>query len=337
MNRIAGIVCLEKGCVPQAHDNQVRKMCSYFNNQKARIEKVISTGTVCLAQVNCNAISTVEASVKRTKNFDLVCDGELYNREEVELMLENSDTYGEHKDVDQLIGQGYEKLGKNIFAKLRGPIAIGIYDQRRDKFSLARDRFGEKRLYYSVSNGHLYFASEISPVAKILPSLCINKRSLLEWTLYRNLLTGESFFENVFVLPPGNMINVDKGRIELDAYFTPIAVIDEAKYQRFLGSSDEEVIDEIEKQITYSVQDCVKERSDVGTFCSGGVDSSLVTALAAKSNEELISFHASDRRHSAYNELNYAQQVAARLGVELECVDINKKIFQRELARSIYV
>jgi asparagine synthase (glutamine-hydrolysing) len=183
--------------------------------------------------------------------------------------------------------------------------------------------------------GHLFFASELDSLTRMQPSAHLNTQGLLEWSLHRHLASEVTFFEGIRAVRPGHCVTFAKGQIEDKAYADLTDYIRPDTYERFDAASDAIVTREVEDALVRSVRDCLTGDGAVGTCCSGGVDSSLVTALAFRSVDNLTAFHASAGDSEAFDERCYAEEVARTLGIRLVCCPVDQTIFQQALVQVI--
>jgi asparagine synthase (glutamine-hydrolysing) len=265
----------------------------------------------------------------------LVYDGTLYNPADLRTELLGRARRVRSTSDAELVLQAFTAWGEASFRRLRGLFAIALYDRQHQTLYLIRDPFGQKSLYYLVSNGHLFFASELDSLIRLQPSARLNTQGLLEWSLYRHLASEATFIEGICVVRPGHCVTFVKGRIEDTVYADLADYISPDTYKRFDAASEAVVIREVEEALVGSVRQCLVGVGAMGTCCSGGVDSSLVTALASRSVDDVTAFHASAGDHEAFDERRYAEEVASTLGIPLVCCPVDRTIFQQALVQVI--
>jgi asparagine synthase (glutamine-hydrolysing) len=233
----------------------------------------------------------------------------------------------------------FKEWGEECLDRLVGMFAFSVYDRKTDTLTLARDRFGKKPLYYSCRGGHVLFASELKTLLSHCDKPVLNKQRLIEWSLYRNIDFGapDTLIEGVSTLLPGHYLKVSRGHVCPPVrYYSPEAQVDRDRYDRFTRQGSAEISNEVESLIVDSVRARLVSDVPVGTFCSGGIDSSLVTALAARHKKNLVAFHVSVAGYTNLDESRYARQVTDAVGAELKTYSLGGEAFRRALPRAIY-
>ncbi len=237
--------------------------------------------------------------------YTIVFNGEIYNYKEIakELSIKpktSSDT--------EILLEAFVKLGPDFVKKLNGMFAIAIYNHKSKELFLFRDRIGIKPLYYYLKDNQLAFASEL----KALLSLdYINKGKDINSMAVRSFLQlgyipePESIYSNIKKLPKGHYASFNGQDLRLSAYWKLSTKIENGVI------FDEQ---DAKEQLTELIKDSVKYRliADVpyGTFLSGGVDSSLVSAVAQKTTNQQLKTFSIGFEDEKFNETTYARQVA---------------------------
>lgn len=243
----------------------------------------------------------------------VVFNGEIYNFQE--LKKELSDYEFKSKCDTEVIIAGYIKWGIKFVEKLHGMFAIAIFDRATEELFLVRDRIGKKPLYYWLENEDLVYASEIKPIMTC-PGFekRVNNDVLMRYLYQQYINAPESIFENVYKLEPGRILCFKKGQVGITAYWDVTEVYHKQKAMGAPGYS------EAKEELKMILQKAVKDRmiTDVplGTFLSGGYDSSLVTAMAQTISVEPIKTFSIGFREEKYNEAKYAKQIADYLGTK---------------------
>jgi asparagine synthase (glutamine-hydrolysing) len=265
------------------------------------------------------------------ETFDVcvVFNGEIYNHGELRRELTDSGHVfrSDHSDTEVLV-HGYEEWGDELPRRLNGMFAFAVYDQRRGRLFLARDHFGKKPLYYSHHNGSFAFASELSALARhasFEPS--IQKRALQKLFAYGFLPSPHTLYRDTFKLPGGCLLTYDvqDGTLRKRRYWQfRIDPHDEATLKR-----EEDLAEELSCLLLQAVRRRLISDVPLGIFLSGGIDSSCILAMAAKSlpPSEIKSFTVGFDEPS-YDESAYAQEVAEHLQVahHLETCDLSKAL-----------
>jgi asparagine synthase (glutamine-hydrolysing) len=235
--------------------------------------------------------------------------------------------------------QAFKEWGESCLERLAGMFAFAIYDQQTGTLTLVRDRFGKKPLYYTEHNGHVLFASELKTLLSRCDGARLNKQRLIEWSLYRNVDFGspDTLIENVFSLLPGHVVKIERGRMEAPrCYYAPELQVDPTRYEQFSRQSLEAISESVESLIDNSVKARLVSDVPLGTFCSGGIDSSLVSAIASRHQKDIAAFHVSVAGYEAMDESRYARQVVQTLGIDLFTYSLEGAAFRRNLPRAIY-
>jgi asparagine synthase (glutamine-hydrolysing) len=202
---------------------------------------------------------------------------------------------------------------------------------------LVRDRFGVKPLYYMIDDSRLYFSSEMKPLIWTRSTRRPNREALIEWFLYRSILTSEELIEGIHTVPPGSLLRLHKGRVASPSrYYSAISEVDADIYNRYAQQPSNAVIAELAAVIEGSVKDCLVTDEPVGTLCSGGVDSSLVTALASP-RRDITAFHISDPTEPRMDERRWAEEVTSYLGVPMVYKPMNRDTFLQDFPLVIYL
>lgn len=241
--------------------------------------------------------------------FTIVFNGEIFNAPELRLQLEKEgvEFMTDHSDTEVVL-QGYVRQGKSFVKKLDGMFAFAIYDQERSTLCLARDHAGIKPLYYFYRNGRFAFASELKSLLK-LPFIKreINSQSLWHYVSLKYIPGEETILENIKRLPPAHTLTYDlqKQTIQQDFFWKPV-----------FGQGSMRSLSEWVKILREELEASVLRwtLSDVTIACSlsGGLDSSSIVGLLAKSGQKLKTFSLgfSGEEEAYWNELPRAKQVA---------------------------
>lgn len=241
----------------------------------------------------------------------VVYNGEIYNF--LELKKEMTEYPFRSSCDTEVIIAAYLKWGIKCIEKFHGMFAIALYDADTGDFYLVRDRIGKKPLYYWYEDGNLVFASELKPIMAYPGFPKKINRDILGRYLYQQYVKApESIFQNVYQLEPGSVLKFAKGQIRTYRYWEISKV-----YHRKKGTGPKNY-DEAKAQLKNRLEKAVRQRmiADVplGTFLSGGYDSSLVTAVAQSCSSAPVKTFSIGFHDKKYDEAGFAKQVAAHLG-----------------------
>ena len=227
-------------------------------------------------------------------NDNLVCivfNGEIYNANTKKRELSN-DGYKFNSTSDtEVVLNLYLKYGENFLVHLEGMFALAIIDKREDSLNpilfLARDQVGIKPLYYSIKDEVFSFCSELTPfVVASLIKPKLNSNSLRQLLNYGSIKQPDTIFKGIHMLMPGHKIIYQNGKVEFKKYWSLEKGL--KNFKSNLINSNSPII-RVENSLRKSVKDHLCGDVKIGTFLSGGIDSSLITALLAKESSNKIS------------------------------------------------
>ncbi len=239
----------------------------------------------------------------------LVYNGEIYNYKEIrEELISKGYKFKTSSDTEVLL-QSYMEFGIACLERFIGMFAFAIYDKAKNECYIVRDRLGVKPLYYFQEEDRIVFASEIKSVlslGKIKREL--NLDALSSYLSFRYPILDDTFFKGVNSLPPAYYIRITQNGIEQKEYWDLSKKFVEQKEDK----GETYYIERLRSLLVSSVK--LRMRSDVafGAFLSGGVDSSVITALMAKQQAAPIETFTIGFEEEAYNEFAYARMVASR-------------------------
>jgi len=238
-------------------------------------------------------------------------NGEIYNYIELREELSSRGHRFRTEGDTEVIAHAYEEYGTNLVDHLRGMFAIAIWDRTRRRLVLARDRLGEKPLYWRWHGGRLLYASELKGILRGDDMVrSVDRTSLALYLRYQYVPSPRSILVGVQKLPPASVLTWDGWAAPvIRCYWEPV-------YGPKANRSEGEDIERCRELLEESVR--LRMRSDVpvGVFLSGGMDSSVVTGLMAGLSERPIRTFSIGFEERAYNELPYARAVARHFGTD---------------------
>ncbi len=258
------------------------------------------------------AVIDPEASAQPMSTADGRClitfNGEIYNYRELarELAAEKAlTTRGDTEVLLRLLARDGEKA----LTRLRGMFAFAFYDFRRRRLLLARDHLGQKPLYYWHDGERFAFASEIKALLALEPGLAeLDPDALHEYLTLRVVTAPRSMFRRIRKVPPGHYLVFEQGQVEVAPYWR---LEFEPKRKLSLGDAVGELDERLREAVAYHLVSDVP----VGAFLSGGMDSSLVTALMHEAGAGRFETFTGDVAFGSRSELEHAERVAARYGL----------------------
>jgi asparagine synthase (glutamine-hydrolysing) len=252
--------------------------------------------------------------------YTLVFNGEIYNHLEIRQMLEQSGAtaWRGHSDTETFLA-AIDAWGlQTTLERCTGMFAIAIWDRQERLLHLARDRMGEKPLYYGWSNGSFVFASELKAL-HVFPGFVpdIDQDALGLYMAFNCVPAPWSIYRGIYKLLPGRLISIGSGNGPADALRETIywSLAEKIKGPRFTGTP-EEAADELERLLSRAIR--LQSIADVplGCFLSGGIDSSLITALMQAHSNHPVRTFAIGFHEKAFDESSYAAAIAQHLGTD---------------------
>ena len=343
MCAIAGIICLNDECRFPDHGALVEAMCDVQTHRGPNDRGTVGLGSVYLGS---NRLSILDLSPAGhmpmsdgSGRWWIAYNGEAYNYQAVRAeLIERGRVFQSGSDTEVVL-QAFAEWGEACLDRLVGMFAFAVVDRDTNTVTLVRDRFGKKPLYWTERDGHIVFASEVTALLHVGGPVRTNFQRLIEWSLYRNAEFGspETLVEGVNALAAGYMLVVRNGRLENPRrYYNPAAQVTAARYTHLARRPEATVIDEVDGLIHDSIRARLVSDVPVGTLCSGGIDSSLVTAISARHVPDIAAFHVSVTGYEDLDESRYARQVTDALGLRLHTYSLSGEEFRRTLPRAIY-
>lgn len=245
-----------------------------------------------------------------SKRFHLVYNGEIYNYKELRNQLINLGYVFKSQGDTEVVLNGFAEWGCKLFNKMNGMFAIAIWDSSEKKLVIARDRFGEKPLFYTVLDGITIFASEIKAILSYkLYQKSVNHQSIFNYIKFGYNSLAQSVFNNIFRLEQGcfAVFNLSSHPI-IESYLN-------AKSFDLEGVMDKDLLPEVLRQtLEKSVQECSDLKGQIGSFLSGGVDSSSVVAILRRKLGKNVATFSAYFNIDQYNESKYSNLVARLYG-----------------------
>lgn len=247
----------------------------------------------------------------------IVYNGELYNFLDMRPELEARGHIFRTRSDTEVILHAYEEWGPDCLKRFNGMFAFAIWDERKKRLLLARDRIGEKPLYYYHDGTRLVFASEIKAILAD-PTILrqINVRGLSNYLAFGYAVAPETIYRNIYKLLPGNYLLTESGSVQFKiAQYWDVG--DEPQLAKGAALSEAEYEDAILNLLDDSVRRRMIADVPVGAFLSGGVDSSAIVALMKRhASGPVKTFSLGFDFGNTYNELSDAQRVARFLGTD---------------------
>ena len=255
-------------------------------------------------------------------------NGEIYNYRELRDEL-GPGRFRTASDTEVIL-RAYERWGTDCVSHFQGMFAFAIWDERLGQLFCARDRFGIKPLYYTVQAGRLYLASEAKALLPFLPSIETDTDGLRDYLAFQFCLASKTMFRGVRELAPGHVLVADRiGRVRESRYW-------EVYFELDFGHTEQWFRDRLRDLVEESVRLNLRADVPLGAYVSGGMDSGVVTALAARDHRDLIGFCGRFAEGPEYDESRFARQVATASAIPLEELTITADDFVDEIGRVIH-
>lgn len=237
-------------------------------------------------------------------------NGEIYNYASLrEQLLACGHHLKSHADTEVVLHL-YEEYGDRCVEYLRGMFAFAVWDTKRQRLFAARDRMGEKPLYYYWDGNLFMFASEIKAILSSgLVKRKINPTGVAAFLTFGSLPTPLTIIEGIHSLPPGSYLKFENGNLIIDKYWDVNLVEDDS-----LG--EEECVREVRDLLADSIQGCLVSDVQVGAFLSGGLDSSAVVALMRQAGCETLRTFSIVFEEREFSEASFAKFIARKFGTE---------------------
>jgi len=311
---ICGLVAGERDRAPDRE--AVARMSGRLVHRGPDDDGIFCEGPVALAARRLSIID-LAGGHQPISNEDGSCvvvqNGEIYNYRELKRELERAGhRFATDCDTEVLV-HGYEEWGEAFVERLRGMFAIALWDKRRRRLLLARDRFGIKPLYYGEAGGGLAFASELKAMLE-QPDFSreIDPQAVAAYLAFNSIPAPLTIFKGARKLPPGHLLTWKGGEVELRRYARP----GPPPAAEVRGGSAEELAAELREVLEDSVRAHLVADVPVGVLLSGGVDSGGLAALASRHAGEPLRTFSIGFEEEGFNELSRARLVAERYGTD---------------------
>lgn len=264
----------------------------------------LGMGRLAIVEIAAGKQPASDASEK----IHIVFNGEIYNYRDLRYELEQNGIHCRTSSESEVIINLYLKFGLNFIGKLNGMFAIAIHDARDDSLHLIRDRMGEKPLWIShLNDGTLCFASEVRALMLARPDRTIRTEMVAEVMQYGYINAPNSAFNEITQLPPASLLTWHEGKTSTYKYWEP-------DFDTKVQIPYEEALETTKGLIEAAVSRRLISERPLGSFLSGGYDSTIVTAYMSKLLSEKVQTYSIGFYSAQFNEAHHAKQVASFLG-----------------------
>ena len=305
---IAGICQVDGSPLTPEAGQWVKAMTDRMSHRGPDGEGQWSSGPVCLGHRRLSIIDLSgggqpmhSADGQMTVTFN----GEIYNYAELKEQLTALGGQFQTSSDTEVILEGYRIWGPDCLARFDGMFAFALWDNQQRRLFCARDRFGKKPFFYTVQQGRLYFASELTGIEQLRHlSLTMNPQAVMRYLAYEYVPTPHSVYTEVQSLPPSHMLLLQDGNLGISRYWD-MPMPDESDKR-----SDNELCEELRFLLSRAVRRRMVSDVPLGVFLSGGIDSSIVAGLMARQSSTAIKTFSIGFSEASYDESRYARIVA---------------------------
>ena len=257
-------------------------------------------------------------------------NGEIYNYKELKKDAEAKGIHFSSESDTETILSSYAQFGVNAARHLRGMFAFALWDEKKNRLILSRDRFGIKPLYYTVVDNLFVFASEAKALLPFLPTISTNSDALAEYLTFQYSISNKTLFEGIDQVMPGHNIVIENGVISIDKYW-------DIQYEVNYGWTSHSAEEELRKLLSDSIDVHLRSDVEVGSYLSGGIDSSLIANLAARQTGfGGKGFHGRFTDYPGYDESSFAKTASDAFQGDLFVIDITASDFREHIRKVIY-
>jgi asparagine synthase (glutamine-hydrolysing) len=240
-------------------------------------------------------------------------NGEIYNFRELRMGLEHQGRRFRSECDTEVVLAMYERYGTDMLPRLNGIFAMAIWDDEQGQLLLARDRLGVKPLYYAEHKSTIYFASEVKALLAALPGPSMRRDVVAEYLTFLWVPDPDTMFEGIYKLPPGQYATFSERGLELTQYWD----MSFAPEQR----PEAEWADAVRHGVQAAVRRQMVSDVPLGSFLSGGIDSSAIVAEMSRVGDRVTTFTVGSSKHDLGHEIvpddvRYARQIADRYSVD---------------------
>lgn len=305
----------------EADEQRIKNALKAIAHRGPDHQEVITNNRSCFGHVRLSIIDPSEAAnqpmTDEHNRFTLIYNGELYNYKQIRNDLKTKGHSFRTSGDTEVVLKAFMEYGSACLQYFNGFFSFAIYDHVKQSFFAARDRFGIKPFYYSLDETGIVFGSELSAVSAITESRKLNPEALHLYFQLTYIPAPHSILEGILKLPAGYMIELSAQHSKVSSYYE-------------LGETDsfsaefDEAAEIIRTEVERSVEMRMVADVPLGTFLSGGIDSSIISAVANKHHQNLETFSLGFSDSKFLDESDAAQQVADFIGSHHHRIMVNR-------------
>lgn len=299
---------------PEGARELLHSMCERMVHRGPDSEGLLVSNGVALGMRRLAIIDLVTGEqpvYNEDKSVAVILNGEIYNYRELRDSLEKRGHSFRSQSDTEVLPHLYEEFGDDLVQHLNGMFALALWDSRRQRLLLARDRFGEKPLFWGVFDNYLLFASE-PKVLLAHPSVrtSLNLQALRQYLSFDYVPAPLTIYEGISKLPAAHTLTLEDGKITTRRYWS-------LSYKTAQPLPTEtEAAEHLQELLADSVRLRLVSDVPLGVLLSGGVDSSSIAALAVRASSEAVKTFSISFAESSFDESQYARAVAKFLGTD---------------------
>ena len=260
---------------------------------------------------------------------NVICfNGEIYNY--LELREEISGEFRTDTDTEVIL-RAYAKWGEDCVKHFKGMFAFAIWDTKKHLLFCARDRFGIKPFYYAVVDNIFYFASEMKALLPFLPDIETDIEGFRDYLTFQFCLGSHTLFKGIKELEPAHSLTIQNGNINFKRYWQVFYDLDWNHTEKYF-------VEKLDELLHQSIKYHIRSDVPIGGYVSGGVDSSVISAMAADmvGGEKYAGFTGKFGIGRLYDESMYAEDVAEEHHFPLYQIDMTCEDFLNNIENVIY-
>jgi asparagine synthase (glutamine-hydrolysing) len=299
---------------PEGGEELLRSMCDRMHHRGPDSEGYLLDDGIALGMRRLAIIDLVTGEqpvFNQDRSVAVVLNGEIYNYRELRAGLEKCGHRFHTESDTEVLPYLYDEYGRDMVNHLNGMFAFALWDERKRRLFIARDRFGEKPLYWGVFDTTLLFASEPKVLLahpSVRPNL--NLDALRQYLSFDYVPAPLSIYEGINKLPAAHTLTLEDGQAKVERYW-------KLSYEtRRPVPTVQEAAEELRNLLADSVRMRLVSDVPLGILLSGGIDSSVVAALAVRASSETVKTFSISFAESSFDESQYARAVAKFLGTD---------------------
>jgi asparagine synthase (glutamine-hydrolysing) len=275
-------------------------------------------------------LDIVELSHNEDKTIGVVLDGEIYNKQELIALLETRKHLFYSKSSSEVIVHLYEEYGDDFLTHLKGMFAFALIDVKNGALILARDRMGEKPLYFYQNNDEIIFSSELKALLQIKHiRKDINYEALNDFLTFNYIPSPKTIIKDIQKILPGYALWYRNGVIQFKQYW-------EYEFNINYKQSEQDIADYLFKLLKESIKMRLDSSDSIGAFLSGGIDSSAVVGISSQLLGKKLKTFSAGFQDQQYSELPYARIVAKHFNTEYHEVIVNPDMLKNTLDKLVW-